>query len=274
MIADASARSRGDVSLKNGLRTRSEEAVQQNVAKLALHLAESLSAGNTRVEGTPRHRRGYLTNWQGDTRKTSSVAVTPTASQTRRLRPWRDLGDILKANAGELGPSTAMSWTSGRRQSLPTDEPAEERLPDLRWAGCGCPVRRSGRTLGLWESLSLASARPRSIISERATRLSVATPTSGRSARLTFGSAVPRGHSWQMIPRASACIQASAYEAALMPTPRQPLGWLVLTGPHGAQARRTWRRLFRTTVLNSGRPVFFVHVPRPARRPAFNVLAQ
>ena len=78
----------------------------------------------------------------------------------------------------------------------------------------------------------------------------------GPLAKLTFGSADPEGLASD--PE-SKRLYRIAYEAALAYS-EQPLGWLVLTGPHGS-GKTHLAAAISNHCIEQGRPVFFVHVP-------------
>ena len=92
-------------------------------------------------------------------------------------------------------------------------------------------------------------------LSERATRLRRYSNL-GPLSRLTFGSADPDGIAGD--PE-SKRLYRIAYEAALAYA-EQPLGWLVLTGPHGS-GKTHLAAAISNHCIEQGRPVFFVHVP-------------
>ena len=78
----------------------------------------------------------------------------------------------------------------------------------------------------------------------------------GPLSRLTFGSADPEGRASD--PESKRLFRI-AYEAALAYA-EQPLGWLVLTGPHGS-GKTHLAAAISNHCIEQGRPVFFVHVP-------------
>ena len=92
-------------------------------------------------------------------------------------------------------------------------------------------------------------------LSERAGRLRRYSNL-GPLSRLTFGSADPEGRASD--PESKRLFRI-AYEAALAYA-EQPLGWLVLTGPHGS-GKTHLAAAISNHCIEQGRPVFFVHVP-------------
>lgn len=78
----------------------------------------------------------------------------------------------------------------------------------------------------------------------------------GPLSRLTFGSADPEG---LVNDPESKRLYRIAHEAAKA-FAEQPLGWLVLTGPHGS-GKTHLAAAISNHCIEEGRPVFFVHVP-------------
>ena len=158
-----------------------------------------------------------------------------------------NLGDILKRmreNRSVNGDSTG---------SLPPDEPAEDVCPvcDGRlWLAVDAPVGHAD-----FGKVEPCQCQAEIDLSEQATRLRRYSNL-GPLSRLTFGSTDPEGIAND--PE-SKRLYGIAYEASLAYA-EQPLGWLVLTGPHGS-GKTHLAAAVSNYCIEQGRPVFFVHVP-------------
>ena len=162
-----------------------------------------------------------------------------------------NLGDILKrlrANQPINGDVTDLD-----NGAIPPDEPEEDVCPICEgrlWLAIDAPVGHP----------DFGNAKPCQCqagidLSERAGRLRRYSNL-GPLSRLTFGSADPEGRASD--PESKRLFRI-AYEAALAYA-EQPLGWLVLTGPHGS-GKTHLAAAISNHCIEQGQPVFFVHVP-------------
>ncbi len=162
-----------------------------------------------------------------------------------------NLGDILKRMRENRSINGDVA-DSGNG-SIPTDEAEEDVCPvcDGRlWLAVDAPVGHAD-----FGKVEPCQCQAEIDLGERATRLRRYSNL-GPLSRLTFGSADPEGMAGD--PE-SKRLYRIAYEAALAYA-EQPLGWLVLTGPHGS-GKTHLAAAISNHCIEQGRPVFFVHVP-------------
>ena len=162
-----------------------------------------------------------------------------------------NLGDILKRMRENRSINGDIA-DSGNG-SVPPDESEEDACPICEgrlWLAVDAPVGHPD--FGKVESCQCQAEID---LGERATRLRRYSNL-GPLANLTFGSADPEGI---VGDPESKRLYRVAYEAALAYA-EQPLGWLVLTGPHGS-GKTHLAAAVSNHCIEQGRPVFFVHVP-------------
>ena len=158
-----------------------------------------------------------------------------------------NLGDILK----KMRENRSVNGDSSG--GIPPDEPAEDvcQICDGRlWLAVDAPVGHAD-----FGKLEPCQCQTEIDLSERASRLRRYSNL-GPLSRLTFGSVEPEGIAGDPESRR---LYRIAYEAALAYA-EQPLGWLVLTGPHGS-GKTHLAAAISNHCIEQGRPVFFVHVP-------------
>ncbi len=158
-----------------------------------------------------------------------------------------NLGDILK----RMRENRSVNGDSAGH--IPPEEPVEDACPicDGRlWLAVDAPVGHTD-----FGKVEPCQCQAESDLSERATRLRRYSNL-GPLSRLTFGSADPEGIA---VDQESKRLYRIAYEAALAYA-EQPLGWLVMTGPHGS-GKTHLAAAISNHCIEQGRPVFFVHVP-------------
>ena len=162
-----------------------------------------------------------------------------------------NLGDILKRlRENQAINGDAVDSGNG---TVPPDDSGERVCPICEgrlWLAIDAPVGHPD-----FGKAEPCQCQAEIDLSERAGRLRRYSNL-GPLSRLTFGSADPEGRA---IDPESKRLFRIAYEAALAYA-EQPLGWLVLTGPHGS-GKTHLAAAISNHCIEQGRPVFFVHVP-------------
>ena len=156
----------------------------------------------------------------------------------KRLRENQSInGDGINRDAGDVPPN-------------PPDENVCPLCQGRLWLAIDAPVGHPD-----FGKAEPCQCQTQIDLSERATRLRRYSNL-GPLSRLTFGSADPEGI---VSDPESKRLYRIAYEAALAYA-EQPLGWLVLTGPHGS-GKTHLAAAISNYCIEQGHPVFFVHVP-------------
>ncbi len=162
-----------------------------------------------------------------------------------------NLGDILKRlRENQSANGDGVDASNGSMSANESEESACPICEGRLWLAIDAPVGHPD-----FGKAEPCQCQTQIDLSERATRLRRYSNL-GPLFRLTFGSVNPEGPASDPDSRR---LFGIAYEAALSYA-EQPLGWLVLTGPHGS-GKTHLAAAISNHCIEQGRPVFFVHVP-------------